>query len=146
MPRTRRTPKKRPQSESLPDWGPAFLERLRSSGNVRFACQAASIGRRTAYDRREADETFKAAWDEAIEDACDALEAAAWQRATGGDSPSDTLLIFLLKAHRPYKYRENINLNHTGQPIIQVVSGFDEDRALGRKLDNDANTANPTSA
>jgi hypothetical protein len=42
-------------------------------------------------------------WDEALEDACDILEAEAWKRAR---DKSDLLLIFLLKAHRPAKYRE----------------------------------------
>lgn len=90
-----------------PAWVPIFLTNLRNTANVRFACEKAEIGRRTAYDRREKFPEFKAAWDEAMEEACDALEAVAWSRAQAG---SDLLTIFLLKAHRPEKYRENVHV------------------------------------
>lgn len=96
---TKRTPKKR----STGDWRPAFLAALRNSGNVRASCQAAGIGRSVAYDQKEDDPIFAKAWADAMEDACDALEAAAQARAM---TSSDTLLIFLLKAHRPEKFRE----------------------------------------
>ena len=45
------------------------------------------------------------------DDACDVLEVIAWRRA---NASSDLLLIFLLKAHRPEKYRETIRQEHTG--------------------------------
>jgi len=94
------------------EWFPLFLTALRASGNVRLACEKAKITRKTAYRNREENTDFRARWEEAIEDACDQLEAAAWLRAKRS---SDTLLIFLLKAHRPM-YRETtrvINLNLT---------------------------------
>src|SRR6267378_2205910 len=90
---TNGTPKKREK----------FLDSIRESGNVRAACVAASVGRTTAYRWRDEDATFAAEWDMALDDACDLLERTAWQRA---HESSDTLLIFLLKAHRPEKYRE----------------------------------------
>lgn len=78
--------------------------------------------RRTVYDHRTRDENFARAWDEALEEACDLLEAEARRRGVEGiDKPvyhegvkvdtikqySDTLLIFLLKGARPHKYRDN---------------------------------------
>jgi hypothetical protein len=84
-----------------------FLLAFRDTGNVRASCQAAGIGRQTAYDWRDQYPPFAAQWDEAQEDAVDVLEAVALQRAK---ATSDTLLIFLLKAHRPDKYRDTVNL------------------------------------
>jgi hypothetical protein len=117
--RTNRTPKKR----SSGDWSAPFLAVLRRSGNVREACKRAKIGRRTAYDRRESDAKFRAAWDDAIEDACDDLELEARRRAK---RQSDTLLIFLLKAHRPEKFRERFDLSgklRTNGSIVVKVLG-----------------------
>jgi hemerythrin superfamily protein len=106
--------------EKTREWFPVFLATLRNTANVRASCQAAKIDRRTAYRNREENADFRAAWDEAIEDACDQLEASAWLRAKGS---SDTLMIFLLKAHRPAKYRETtktINVNVTPEQVAKM--------------------------
>jgi hypothetical protein len=84
-------------------WVPAFIATLRNTCNVRASCQAAGIARSKAYDHRDADKAFAKEWADAIEDGIEVLEAAARQRALG---TSDTLMIFLLKAHRPEVYRE----------------------------------------
>jgi hypothetical protein len=52
----------------------------------------------------------------ATEDAVDVLEAVARQRAILG---SDTLLIFLLKGHRPEKYRERYDLKHAATVTVE---------------------------
>lgn len=99
-------------------WWPRFLEILRASANVRLACSGASIDRTTAYRHRKKYKGFAAAWDDAIEDACDILEAVAWQRAR---SVSDLLLIFLLKAHRPAMYRETTRHEHSGGIAVALT-------------------------
>lgn len=86
-----------------PAWVDRWLEVFRDTGNVRLACHACKIHRATPYQHREVSPEFAEAWKQAEEDACDLLEAEARKRAR---SSSDTLLIFLLKAHRPEKYRE----------------------------------------
>lgn len=96
MSRSDVTPKKR-------DWSLSFLRVMSETGNVRLACEKAGISRQAAYHRRDRDPDFAAAWAESMEDACDRLEEVARLRA---EESSDTLLIFLLKAHRPAKYRE----------------------------------------
>ncbi len=98
-------------------------------------------GRRPADDKttdarglpRQYDD-FAAKWDAALEEAGDRLEEEAWRRAVGGtlkpvfyqgllctdrkgqpmgvQEYSDTLLVLLLKAHRPDKFRERFE--HTG--------------------------------
>lgn len=115
----------------------AFLEVLSAGGSVYKAARAAKIGRRTAYEWRDADEEFAKRWALAVEDGVDAMEDEAHRRAVEGvDKPvyyqgaecgyvreySDTLLIFTLKARRPEKYRENINHNHTGNISVTTVN------------------------
>ena len=112
-----------------PVWRGAFLASLAVAGTVTRACRLAGVGRQTAYDFRRRDPDFAAEWKDALEDACDALELEARKRAMEGvERPvyqggklvghtreySDLLLIFLLKANRPEKYRESHKLEVTG--------------------------------
>ena len=88
-----------------------------------YACRAARLPRARAYEWREADPDFAKAWDDAVERGTDALEDEAVRRAMQGvlkpvyqggkkvgaiREYSDTLLIFLLKARRPEKFKERI--------------------------------------
>ncbi len=57
---------------------------LAQSGNVSLACTAAAIDRRTAYNRREDDEGFAAAWLDALDQSADLLEEEARRRAYAG--------------------------------------------------------------
>lgn len=100
-----------PLPKRADEWRPVFLQMLRNSGNVRAAATAAGVTRQTVYVHKRRSKEFAEAWEEAMEDAVDALEAVAIDRAR---KQSDTLLIFLLKAHRPGKYRETIRTQHTG--------------------------------
>jgi hypothetical protein len=82
-------------------WRAVFLDRLMQSPNISAACRRARISRKTAYTERKTDPEFAAAWAEAKEFGIDALEDTAVERAR---KESDTLMIFLLKAHRPERY------------------------------------------
>ena len=44
-------------------WYPVFLAELAASMNVRRACEVALVDSSTAYQRRETEEAFAAAWD-----------------------------------------------------------------------------------
>ena len=104
----------------------AFLAAFRATGNVRLACKAASVGRSSHYRWLEKDAEYHSAFNLAKEDATDVLEAEAHRRAVEGWEEevgwykgeaggtvrkySDVLLIFLLKALRPEKYRERVDL------------------------------------
>ena len=118
---TKRTPKKKvaqqiPQTPQVDtSWHAKFLAILSTTCNVTLAARGAGIARVTAYEHYRLLPDFKAAWDDAKEAAVEILEAEAWQRAR---KVSDTLIIFLLKAHKPTKYRErfevaatNLNIN-----------------------------------
>ncbi len=126
-----RTPKK----EWPYEWQPVFLRWLRKKGNVTGACDKAKITRSWAYEVRESDPAFAAAWDEALQEATERLEMEARRRAHDGvlepvfqggmqvgsvRKYSDTLLIFLLKAHAPEKYRENFKVDHSGKVEVEV--------------------------
>lgn len=94
-------------------WREGFLKALSVSGNVRAACEAAKVNKATVYRWRERSQPFAAAWDSAIDDSIERLEQEAYRRAvTGG---SDVLMIFLLKANRPEKYRENHHIELTAR-------------------------------
>lgn len=87
------------------DWMPAFLLGLRGRANVREACEAAGISRTIAYRARTQSVRFRNAWDEAIEDALDTLEAEAWNRAK---TISDYLLWRLLASYRREKFGDAV--------------------------------------
>ena len=114
-----------------PDWKPRFLEVFRATGNVRLSADAAGIERSTPYVRAARDPLFAEAWAAAREDALDVLEAEARRRALAG---SDGLLMFLLRAHRPERYRETLDLRlelraeaeriaaKVGKPLEEVLA------------------------
>lgn len=117
------------------DWRPAFLLALAKTGSVVRACQKSKVVRSVAYKRRSDEPAFAEAWKEAEEIGVELMEAEARRRAVEGCKRpvfhagkkcgeileySDTLLIFLLKAHRPEKYRERSEVKHSGN-IVQTV-------------------------
>jgi len=97
----------RPRRTRRPDWRPIFLATIRATANVRLAASAAGVDRSTPYRRAERDPAFAAAWAEASDDAIDTLEGEARRRALAG---SDALLMFLLRAHRPQRFRESLDV------------------------------------
>ena len=112
----------------------AFLRALADSGIVSLAAGIAGITRARAYQVRKADLVFAAAWEEAEEQAADRLEAEAWRRAVAGipeplvsagkivrdddGEPiairrySDNLMIALLKARRPERFKDRAVVEH----------------------------------
>lgn len=114
-PATKATPKKKGVRDE--SWHAKFLELFGYSMNVVLSAKGAGVDRATVYKHRKADPDFAAAMDEAKEEAVERLEADAYERAK---KMSDTLLIFLLKAHKPQMYRENIQQQHTGGVEIVV--------------------------
>jgi hypothetical protein len=122
----------------------AFLAELAQRGNVSAACAAAALSRAWFYEHRAADPVFAAAWDAALETAIDAMELEARRRAVEGvEKPligrigkdqdgiitvvreySDSLMALLLKAHRPDKYRERQEVQHTGKVEIEYTNDW----------------------
>lgn len=114
-------------------WQGIFLAKLAESGNVSRAAKRAGISRARVYQLREESAAFAQAWDKAREIAVGLLEDEAWRRAREGvlepvfqkgqqvgvvRKYSDTLLIFLLKAHKPAMYRESFDITSGGLPLL----------------------------
>lgn len=116
---------------------------LADSGNVSKAARAAEVNRQYTYECRAADPSFAEEWDEALEVAVDKLEERAWRRAnfediqyrfTKSGDPiyhpetgkpyfehvgSDSVLLALLKAHRPEKYKDRSEVTGAnGKPLV----------------------------
>jgi hypothetical protein len=129
----------------LPRKAKAFLAALRDGGNVYRACVCAGVARGAMYRLREADPVFASAWQEALEEAADRLEEEARRRAVEGlarkwfnskGEPlidpetgeqyfereySDGLLMQLLKAARPRKYRDNVGIEQSAGAVLKIV-------------------------
>lgn len=149
---TEATPKKAVRSAKTQKWQDAFIAELSKGGNVSSAAAKAGVGRQFPYKVAKEDLEFKARWEEAIETACDTLEAEAWRRAVQGTKKpvfqgkelvghiqeySDTLLIVLLKAHRPQKFRERSGsvanfdpTKLTNEQLQRIVAGEDPIQVL----------------
>lgn len=119
-----------------PEKRSAFLCELRETCNVTLAARAAGVSRQRAYQVREAEPDFAKLWDDALQEGIDLLEHEAQRRAFAGvDKPvfyqgyecgrvreySDTLTIFLLKAHRPDRFRDNSKVELAGSLDLRNV-------------------------
>lgn len=79
--------------------------------NASVAAKGTGYDRGTIYRWAEVDAEFAAAWRDIHEEFTDLLEATAQARAITG---SDLLIIFLLKALRPEKFREQVKHELSG--------------------------------
>ena len=120
----------------------AFLAAYPEAGTVTGACEAAKISRTIHYVWLQEDGDYREAFELAKAELTESLEREAVRRARDGwNEPvfhegkvcgfkrrfSDTLLIFLLKANNPEKYRETIRNELTGrdgeplQPFVAEI-------------------------
>lgn len=106
-----------------------FLEQLRKEPNITKAAKAAGYARRYVYELRDGDPDFAEAWDDALQESLDLCEGELHRRAFKGTLKpvfylgekvgaireySDVLGMFLMKAHRPERYRETSRHELTG--------------------------------
>ena len=105
-----------------------FIETLAAQGTVSHAAQAAGVSRNTAYRWRQEDHQFACLWDEAHENAVDAVESVLYQSALRGNTLA---IIFYLKAHRPiYRDRLNIDLKQVQSEIEEKIAQLRENPDL----------------
>jgi hypothetical protein len=113
-----------------------FLELYSQTANVEKTCKILGMVRRTVYAWKKTDPKFKEDFAEADAIALEVLEDEANRRAMYGVSKpvyqsgklagyvqeySDTLLIVLLKAKAPHRYKERFSgelMGANGQPLI----------------------------
>ena len=112
-----------------------FVEVLADTGSIRQAALAVEMSQQSCYRLRRAPgaEAFARAWDAAIEEASRRLVDIAFERAVQGVAEpvfdkegaciavrrkyNDRLLMFLLRAHNPERYRyAHGDLRHAGEP------------------------------
>lgn len=128
-----------------------FIDTLRTTVNVTLAAQAVGISSGTAYRHKKEDILFSERWDEALQEGVDLLEHKAHERAFEGVDEavyykgdivgyvtkySDPLTMFLLKAHRPDKYRERsqVDQNLSGGLQFNIVTGVPDPEFDGSDL------------
>jgi hypothetical protein len=102
------------------------------------AAKTARVNRNTVYQWEEHDPEFAVAFRQAGIQATEVLEKEAWRRAKDGIAEpvyqhgkqvgtiqrySDQLLMFLLRARAPERYRDRVDVSVT--PVIKAVAGFD---------------------
>lgn len=115
-----------------------FLETLAETGIVAQACAASGISWAQACRTWEKSPAFRAAWRMALDQATDTLEAEARRRAVEGwEKPvfyqgqpvgaireySDSLLMFLLRAHRPERFRDRTK-EEGNEPVMVHIARF----------------------
>lgn len=125
-------------SYTFDDWRDDFIASLSGDLNVRRACIVAHISRSAAYKRRETDEEFAAAWDEAIDNAVDLLEGIYHQRAL---EQSDRAMEGFLRAYRRDRWQPVTRQEVTGKnggPVEQVTMSLDEWKAQAQQRLADA--------
>lgn len=143
------------RSEKPPLWYKAFLSAFVETGGIYTkACAAARIHPSVPYDAARGDASFAAAWEEARETATDLLEAEAFRRGVEGITKpaisggkivkddegrpvilreySDRMLELLLKANRPEKYRERIDVSGKVQHTMRTELDERIDSLLGQ--------------
>ena len=123
-------------------WRLRFCAALRECPNVGQACAAANVSRPLAYAERAKFAVFRAQWANALQEGVEKLEKQCWETALRSETiktrttetdaqgrvfvreivepTSDTMAIFLLKAHAPEKYRENFRAQVSPRPVEAI--------------------------
>ena len=120
-----------------------FFETLSKTCNVTKSAATVGVSRQHVNHLRRTRPQFAKDWDDAMQKATDALEEAARGRAMDGyQRPvyqrgelvgyetcySDALMITLLKAHRPEKFRDKgLELPAGSEIVISMKTGKDDD-------------------
>ena len=104
----------------------AFLNSYAIVGEITTAATAAGISRIAVWYWREADaHGFKRRFEDAVQGYGDSLERLAMERleTPAGNRGSDVLLIALLNANRPEKYRQNVTItDDRGKEVLNKLS------------------------
>lgn len=140
---------RRMYTEPFTGWEGDFLAAYRMTGIIRASCVEARVSSNTVARMRKQSPAFEQAMMEAKDEAIDRMEAAALNRAVVGTTRtkgvyhqgkrvgeetiteySDTLLIFLLKANRPEKYRDSVDHNHRMTAMHEEAKRISEQEGI----------------
>ena len=136
-----------------------FLTALAQTGNPSLACRASTLTRREVNLLRREDSEFALAFQDAMDEATDVLEAEAWRRALEGVAEplvrggkpvcdprtgetmmirrySDSLLMLLLRASKPSKFSPRLEVASrradTTEIIREIATDHDPPRRATR--------------
>ena len=129
--------------DERPEAKRSFLAAFAKYGNITRAARTAKIGRSTVYWWQEHDDAFLVAFRDAEKQAEDELEKTAWNEAVAGQKRvkkvydrlgnlvseetwverNALLMMFLLKARNPEKYRDNhkITIDYGSVPTDKLL-------------------------
>lgn len=123
-------------SATYPPWVNPFLQHLKTSMNMAESARSVGIAYSTVMALKQRDADFEAACEEALEEACDYLEAEMRRRAFEGvEEPvfyqgeevgtvrkySDGLAMFLMKGYRRRKFGDKQEITGAnGGPLSTV--------------------------
>jgi hypothetical protein len=137
----------------------AFLEAFAQTGVIRWAAATVPVDRHAVYDWCRDDPEFKVAFDAAEEDSADRLEQEAFRRSHDGVEKyvvshgsvvhfdgkpliertySDQLMMFLLKARRPERFRERQSVELSGKDGGPIEVDNVRERLLSRLTPKEA--------
>lgn len=124
------------------DWQEKFLKAFGSLGTVKYAAQLAGVSRDTVGEERLRNPEFERRYKLSVEDGADTLEQILTKFANGVPTTktvtkthadgsvevtvtesverSATAAIFLLKGTRPWKYRDNLAVEQTGEVGVRL--------------------------
>jgi hypothetical protein len=107
------------------------METYAGTGNLHAAAKAARISLATHYRMLEGDGGYRKAFEAAQQQVIGFLEDEAFRRALAG---SDELLIFLLRAWLPERYREHTLVKHSGAVVLSEPETSSARRAVARLI------------
>ncbi|MAE50887.1 MAG: terminase [Micavibrio sp.] len=120
-----------------------FLEYLAVTCNVSRSCRMAGVDRSDMYKLRKSDSYFAENWAQAIEIGVQGLEDEMHRRAFEGElitnqngtyrKYSDTLAMFLMKAHKPEKYSDRYRTEILSSK--KTISSLDDPKVINRLND-----------
>jgi hypothetical protein len=92
-----------------------FMDRYAKTGDLRAAAKAAKISLEVHHQMLETSDSYRKSFRAAQQQVVDLLETAVFRRALDG---SDELLVFLLRAWLPERYREHTMVEHSGTIVL----------------------------
>lgn len=101
----------------------AFCAAFAVCGTIRHAAEKSGVGRTSHFTWMQESPAYRNAFAEAYEDAGDNAEFEMRRRGFAG---SDRLLLEIVRAHKPEKYRQRVDTRiagHDGGPAIPNTAG-----------------------
>ena len=106
------------RSRPRANWRPAFLRALAVTGVVTTAARNAGVERKTAYRARNSNLAFARQWDNALDEALDAVEQAVMRASIEGTDMQTAR--WVLSRRRPEMWGDKVEVTGRGGGPVQV--------------------------